>query len=339
MEQTERKTFPMNSAIKKNPPSSIQEKNPLQVHSASKQRMIGLLTGFAAAVGYTLANMALRQMAKPADFDWAIWVTAQKAVPASLMTWTLVLNNYRLGRTAFPPRNLIIPLIVTGLIMQFTGNLMFQYALGYIGLAITVPITFALLLVSGAVCSRFVLGEPITLRSLFALTILMIAVVILSFGAGEASQAILKKATTFQFILGIVIASISGIGYGVCGVVIRKNVRNLPVSATLVLISTTGVVAMGTFSFCKLPLERILATTPEEYGIMLLAGIFNAAAFYAIGVSYRYLTVTEVNMVNTSQIAMATLMGVVFFMEPITPWLLVGVLLTVIGLFMMDKHG
>ncbi len=328
----------MNSATKQSPPATVQEKSPLSVHSPSKQRMIGLLTGFAAAVGYTLANMALRQMAKPADFDWAIWVTAQKAIPASVLTWTLVLNNYRCGRTAFPPKNLILPLIFTGLIMQFSGNLMFQYALGFIGLAMTVPITFALLLVSGAICSRFVLGEPITLRSLLALTTLMVAVVILSFGAGEASRAILKEATTMQFILGILIASISGIGYGVCGVIIRKNVRNLPVSATLFLISTTGVVAMGTLSFCKLPLERILATTMQEYGIILLAGIFNAAAFYAIGVSYRYLTVTQVNMVNTSQIAMATIMGIVFFMEPITPWLLAGVLLTVIGLFMMGKH-
>lgn len=306
--------------------------------SVSQQKMIGLLTGIAAAIGYTLANVALRQMAKPADLDWAIWVTANKAIPATMLTWGLVLYNHRCGRPAFPPRGLILPLILTGLAMQFSGNLMFQYALGLIGLAMTVPITFALLLVSGAVFSRIYLGEPITLRTLAALTTLMVAVTVLSLGAEDASRMIMKNATTSQFILGIVVAMICGIGYGACGVVIRRNVRNLPVSATLVLISTTGVVAMGSLSLYRIPMQQLLATTPEEYGMMILAGVFNAGAFYAIGTSYRFLNVTQVNMVNTSQIAMATMIGVFFFMEPITPWLVIGVLMTVAGLFMIDRQ-
>lgn len=315
-----------------------KSETPRSTPSISRGKMIGLITGLGAAVGYTLANIALRQMAKPADFDWAIWVTANKAIPATLLTWGLVLYNHSRGRQGFPPGKLILPLILTGLSMQFGGNLTFQWSLGLIGLAMTVPIVFALLLISGAVVSRIYLGEPITPRTLLALTILMVAVTILSLGAGEASRSIVQDATASQFMLGIAVAMVSGIAYGVCGVVIRKNVRNLPVSASLFLISTTGVVAMGALSLYRIPLEELLATTPLEYQTMMIAGVCNAVAFYAIGVSYRFLNVTQVNMLNTSQIAMATLAGVLFFMEPVTPWLMVGVCMTAFGLFMIDRQ-
>lgn len=306
--------------------------------SPSRGKLIGVLTGIAASVGYTLANIALRESSKPDDFDWAIWVTAIKAIPATLLTWSLVFNNMYHKRVALPPARMMLLLIFTGLTMQFLGNLMFQYSLSLIGLAMTVPITFALILISGGLFSRIFLGESITVQSMYALVVLMAAVIILSLGAGEASQEILKEPTTQQLLLGIFVASVSGTGYGACGVVIRKNVRNLPVSASLVLISTTGVIAVGSLAVYRLTLAGIMATTPHELGVMLLAGVFNAGAFYSLGISYRHLNVTQVNMVNTTQIAMATLAGVLFFLEPVTPWLIIGVVMTVAGLFLMDKH-
>jgi len=306
-------------------------------HGAA-QAWIGVTFGFVAAVGYTAANIALRQSARPGDIDWSIWVTAHKAVPAFILTWSIVLTNHFRGAVAFPPRKLILPLICTGIAMQFGGNMMFQYSLGLIGLAMTVPICFSMILTGGAIASRFFLGEPITGRTLLALAFLMGAVTILSFGAGEASQAILTSASGGEIALGITVAMIAGTSYGVSGVVIRRNVRNLPVSATLFLISTTGLVGMTLAAVLRIPMEELLATTPRETGIMLLAGFFNAIAFYSIGFAYRHLPVNQVNMINTSQIAMASLAGVLIFMEPLTFWLISGVILTMIGLILMERR-
>ncbi|MCA8984349.1 MAG: DMT family transporter [Planctomycetaceae bacterium] len=304
----------------------------------TRERMIGLLCGLVAAIGYTLANMALRQSARPGDFDWSIWVTAHKAVPATLLTWGLVCRNLLKRETALPSPRVMVPLTIAGLIMQFAGNLSFQYALGLIGLAMSVPITFALLLLSGAITSRAMLGEPITNRSALALTTLILAVAMLSVGAGDASRSVLQEATLTEISLGVFMAMLAGAGYGVSGVVIRRYVRELPISATLVVFSTVGVVAIGALAVWRVPWEVLASTTLEETLVMQLAGIFNAVAFYCIGVSFRYLNVNQVNMINTTQIAMATLVGVIWFAEPLTPWLSLGVLLTIAGLYLMDRH-
>ena len=303
-----------------------------------RERLFGLICGLTAAIAYTLANMALRQSSRAGDFDWSIWVTAHKALPATILTWSLVTRNWWQNKTALPKPRAILSLIGAGLIMQCMGNLSFQYALSLIGLAMSVPIAFALILFSGAVFSRIFLGEPITLRSLLALLVLIIAVCLLSFGAGDASRSILKDATSQEILRGVVMAMMAGTAYGICGVFIRRHVKDLPVSATLVWISTSGLVCMGIASVVRIPWEILAATTPRESAIMLLAGGFNAGAFYCIGQAFRYLSVNQVNMVNTTQIAMATVAGLAFFAEPFTVWLGIGVVLTIIGLYLMDPH-
>jgi len=303
-----------------------------------RERTFGLICGLTAAVAYTLANMALRQSSRPGDFDWSIWVTAHKALPSTLLTWTLVTSNFLRGKQALPGPRVIGALILAGVIMQCAGNLSFQYALSLIGLAMSVPIAFALILFSGAVFSRIFLGEPITTRSVLALLVLMVAVSLLSFGAGEASRSILADASGAEILRGVLVAMLAGTAYGVCGVFIRRHVRNLPVSATLVWISTTGLVCMGTAALTRIPWDVLASTPPRDTITMLLAGTFNAGAFYCIGQAFRYLSVNQVNMVNTTQIAMATMAGVVFFAEPLTLWLSIGVILTITGLYLMDPH-
>ena len=306
--------------------------------SHSRRRLYGLICGLVAAVCYTLANMALRHSARPGDFDWSIWITFHKAIPATVLTWGLVWWNARAGRVALPALGLWGHLIVTGLIMQFGGNLCFQYALSLIGLAMSVPLTFASILLAGALFSRLMLGEPLTARSLLAISTLMISVWLLSGGAGPAAQAVLAESHPWEVTLGLLMALIGGASYGYSGVVIRKHVQNLPVSATLVHISTVGVVAVGAVAWWRLPWAVLAGTTLPESSLMLLAGGFNAIAFYCIGVSFRFLNVNQVNMINTTQIAMATLAGVLFFAEPLTTWLVTGVLLTICGWYLMDRH-
>ncbi len=303
-----------------------------------RKRLTGLLCGLAAAIGYTLANIALRYSARPGDFDWAVWVTVHKAVPATLLTWGLVLRNVYLGRPALPDRHLILLMVATGLMMQFGGNIPMQWALGTIGLAMTVPITFAFILISGAVFSRFFLGESITPRMVLALLTLIIAVSLLSIGAGEASRQIFQASSFLAVAVGFGMAVLAGVSFGICGVVIRRQVRNLPVSGTLVLLSTVSLVGGGVLVLTRMPWEALMATTPTEVLVMQLAGVFNAAAFYSIGIALSCLQVNQVNMINTTQIAMATVAGVLFFAEPLTTWLVSGVLLTIIGLYLMDRQ-
>lgn len=305
--------------------------------------MKGTLFGLLSALAYTAANISLREAAVDNNADWAIWISALKSVPATIAGWALVAYRGSRGLPALPPRRLVIPLILTGLLMQFGGNVMFQWSLSLGGLAFTVPLCFATLLATGAILGRLFLEEAITPRMFASMIILTGAIVLLSLGAHQSEESVFEhmehhSRSIVTVALTIIVACIAGCAYGAGGVMIRGTVRGeMSISATLVLISTTGLVCLTGVAFYRLGFEILWVTTPWQYLVMLVGGIMNAIAFFAIGASMKYLTVTHVNLLNASQTAMAAFAGIVFFNEVMTVWLLSGTALTIGGLFLMEK--
>ncbi|WP_339731425.1 DMT family transporter [uncultured Gimesia sp.] len=303
----------------------------------------GTLFGLLSALAYTAANIALREAAVDNNADWAIWISALKSIPATIVGWVLVAYRGSQGLPALPPRRLVIPLILTGLVMQFGGNVMFQWSLSLGGLAFTVPLCFATLLTTGALLGRIFLDEPITYRMFVSMLILTAAIVLLSLGAHQAEESVYEhmehhSSSMSTVALTIFVACFAGCAYGTGGAVIRGSVRGeLSISATLVLISTTGLVCLTSVAVYRLGFSIFWETTPWQYLVMLVGGIMNAIAFFAIGASMKYLTVTRVNLLNASQTAMAAFAGVLCFSEPLTVWLLSGTALTIAGLFLMEK--
>ena len=143
--------------------------------------------------------------------------------------------------------------------------------------------------------------------------------------------------TTWTIALGVGAACLSGLAYGTAGVVIRRAVtRSLPVVSTLVVIATMGVVINGPLSVFRLGVSGLLSTSLTELADMLLAGLFNAVAFFSLGKSLQMLRVVHVNALNASQAALAALAGVVLFGEALSHELLAGVGLTILGLVMIQ---
>ena len=207
-------------------------------------------------------------------------------------------------------------------------------------MALTVPLTFATLIGSGAILGRIVLDEPITLRSLAAIAVLVVSIVLLSLGAEGATRSMLAESSWLTILGAILAARLAGLAYGTCGVVIRRTttgVHNVSLSGTLVLLSTTGVVGLGLTSWFRLGADQLLETTPVELSEMLVAGSLNAIAFFACGAAPMRLSVVRVNMINASQAAMCAAGGVVFFDEALTVWMVLGTLLTMGGLLLMER--
>tara|TARA_R110002111_G_scaffold177322_1_gene243390 strand:+ start:23410 stop:24501 length:1092 start_codon:yes stop_codon:yes gene_type:complete len=303
----------------------------------------GTIFGLVSALSYTAANIALREAAVENNIDWAIWLSALKSVPATIAGWVLVTYRGSQGLPALPPWRLVIPLILTGLVMQFGGNVMFQWSLSLGGLAFSVPLCFATLLTTGALLGRIFLNEAITYRMFVSMLILTAAIVLLSLGAHQAEESVYEHmehptSSMATVALTIFVACFAGCAYGIGGAVIRGSVRSqLSISATLVLISTTGLVCLTGVAVYRLGISIFWETTAWQYLVMLVAGIMNAVAFFAIGASMRHLTVTRVNLLNASQTAMAAFAGVLCFGEELTVWLLSGTALTIGGLFLMEK--
>ena len=302
---------------------------------------LGILMAVIAALGYTGTNIALRGVTRGGDFDWAIWVTCVKSLPGALIAWGLVARGSWRGASMMPSLRVVLLLLATGILTQIGGNVLFQLALAMCGLALAVPTVFATLMVAGALLGRFVLGESITPRAIMATSVLMGAIGLLSLGAAAAGLKLPSGpphiSQTAWVLLGICLAGIAGVFYGVLGVVIRRSTRGtVPLATTLALVGTTGVIGLGVPALARLGMDAFRAPLWEST-LMIAAGTMNGVAFFAMGGALRRVPVMQVNLINASQAAMCALGGVLVYGEALSWGLMGGILLTIAGLMLLDR--
>jgi drug/metabolite transporter (DMT)-like permease len=335
-----------------------------------------LLLGLFAAATYSVANLALRGLSKTdAGPGWDMWVAGTKALPTLFIAILLIALRRRRGLHSFAAFSFLWPIAAAAFFNQLGGNFAFQMSLRMIGLAISVPICFASIICSGAVAGRILLGDQVTLRNAFSMTLMVTSIVFLSTaarsrmspetlrassavspaetsgirgveinsdrkGSGNGEGAMLIRSTPANSpTLGVVLSIISGLCYGVSGVFIRRAVRSqMPVAATLFLFSAVGFLLLCPASLLMLPVSAITRTTAQEWFTMAIAGIFNAIGFFAITHAMRTLTISRANVINASQNAMCAVGAMLIFNEPLSPIGLVGIGLTIAGLLVLDRR-
>jgi len=295
---------------------------------------------------YTLTNIALRRCV---DVD-AYLVSAVKAGPTVVLLAPLVgwqtfsrrrgLWKRRTATVLTLPRRRLVQFVVAAFLAQFFGNAAFQKALQYIGLAASVPITLGTLIVGGAVLGALLLGEGVTRRKTIAMVTLIAAVVVLSLprdgGNGPAAAA---ADGAWDILIGSLWASLSGVAYGFFGVTMRQTLQAGSASTHLMLISgTVGTLSLWSFCFATLGFEPIAATSAGSWAMMVAAGVFNFSAFVAITTALKSLPVVAVNLINASQVAMASMAGVLLFGEPVTVQLAAGIFMTFAGLLILARR-
>ncbi len=298
---------------------------------------LGAFLGVVSAVAYTVANVFLRHVAIECD---PAWVSCTKAVPAAAVGWWLVLLGMRRGERMMPPPGLMRPLIGLAIFVQLAGNIAFQWSLGQIGLALAVPLSFGTIIVGGALLGRFWLSEPITVRSAIAIAVLVTAVGVLSVGAAPDQRVVSASSmATPAILMGVFAACLAGFAYAVNTTYIRAMaLGTIPVATTLMVISTTGVVLHGLLTMARIGWEGAAATTADQWFAMIGAGVFNAVAFFALGYALQRITILHLNILNSSQVAMAAITGVVLFGEKASIAMFVGCVLTAIGMMMVQGH-
>ena len=310
-------------------------KAPLVV--ADGQAMFGTLCGLFSAVTYTAANACLRSVT---DCD-PIWVSAVKAIPTLLMVGPWLAVQACRGRQILPEFRVLLILAAGALIGQLIGNVVFQWSLGIVGLAITVPVTLGTMILGGALLGRTLLHEPLTLRMLASTLILIAAIAVLSLGAGDAHRSVvgsLAAPDSFWWLiaLGVAGAVLCGLAYSILGVVIRYGVKGrASLAVTLFTVSLLGVVSLGGWSFARIGWQGMRDTAPDDLAMMAWAGIFNAVAFLALTKALQVATLVYVNALNATQATMAAIAGVLLFQEALSGELALGVLLTIGGLLLM----
>ncbi len=306
--------------------------------------VLGTLCGLFSAVGYTVANACLRAVS---DCD-PIWVSAMKAIPTLVMVGPWIAVQACRGRKILPERHVLWLLAMGALIGQLIGNVVFQWSLGVIGLALAVPLTLGTIIWGGALLGRTLLHEPLTMRMLAAVITLIAAIAVLSLGAGDAHRSVARGADArplagatadgWLVALGVAGAMLSGLAYSILGVVIRYGVKGrASLSITLFTVSLLGAVSLGGWSHWRIGWQGMRATSPDDFAMMVAAGIFNAVAFLALTKALQLANLVYVNALNATQATMAAIAGVLIFHEAPSRELAWGVVLTIAGLLMMKQ--
>lgn len=335
---------------------SVPEASRTAAIDHSRANLHGVLLGLAAAVTYSIANMALRGLAKPdSGLGWSMWVAGTKAFPTFFVAIILICVRRWRGQTSFTDWNFVWPIAVAAFFNQLGGNLAFQLSLVKIGLAISVPICFSSIICSGAIVGRFVLGDAVSVRTGISMGLMVASIIFLSTAATNrtaetnptpatnpaaavVSATAIPGSDDWGTTIGVALAMISGLGYGITGVYIRKAVRSqMPVAATLFLFSAAGFLVLCPLSLTLLSVSTIAATTPQEWATIATAGIFNAIGFFAITHAMRHLTISRTNVINASQNAFCAIGAVVVFGETLSSFGMLGIGLTIAGLLTLDR--
>ena len=297
--------------------------------------VIGTLCGLASALGYTCANAFLRSV----DHCDPFWVSAVKALPTAA-TMTPVIITLRLrGQRVWPGFGLAAAIAGGGLLGQLGGNVCFQWSLDKIGVALAVSLCLGGMILAAAIFGRIFLSEPVTPRAIAGLGLLLSAIVVLSLGADEAGRSVSAENTSPLWLaLGVAAAAGSGVFYATLNVILRHCfLRGAPLPTTLCIVSCVGIVSLGLTSWLRIGHTGMLATQPLDLALMLAAGVCNTIAFMALTKSLQLTSVVYVNALNATQVTLAAIAGVVIFREALSPWLALGVALTIAGLVLMTR--
>ena len=261
-----------------------------------------------------------------------------KAVPtaACMLPWLIV--SLRRGE-GLPPLRIWLAIGGAALVGQLGGNISFQYALGQVGLALTVPLSLGGMIVGSTLFSRVFLKEKISITAAVAVGVLLLSIAVLSLGADKAREKLFVEPNAWQLLLGISAACGSGLAYAVLNVVIRFCIqRGATLPATLLTVSIIGMLSLSLLALQRIHVSGMLATKPDDLTMMLLAGVCNAAAFVGLTRCLQLTSVVYANALNAAQAALAALAGVLIFQEPASAALTAGVGLTILGLFILTRQ-
>ncbi len=290
------------------------------------------------ALGYSGASICLRHLADECD---PVWVIFNKELVTVLVVGPWLLYRTMRGLRSLPSGRVLARLVLIGLAVQLGANLGVQWALGIVGLAVTIPTMFGVMLAASGVLGMVFLGEHVSRRSAMAIGLLVVSLLMLGLAASAPASAAGKStevATPLLIGLAVGAACLAGAIYAVLTISIRHAVTGTTPASTIVFVTTLmGVLTLGPLSFCLLGTEKLLSTPPQHFAWMLAAGTLNLVAFLAITKGLQLTTVVHANVLNASQVAMAAVAGTILFTETPTRWMIVGVVLTIVGIILIDR--
>jgi len=295
----------------------------------------GILFCALAAIFYTGANTAVTELGRLGLHEFWIVGIKESITVLLLAPWCMMRMLHH--KESRPDARMWAILLGAGLLTQLFGNVGYVYSLKVIGLAATIPIVFASMLVMTALFGRLLLSEKVTIRSMAAIAMLVVAICFITCGSDRVVRPLLEK-SLFPAYRGLAILSscVTGVCFGLMSIAVRHAMnRNVDKPIVMVIITGVGFFLLVPAALYQEGTELVTETTTVQWSWMISAGIFNLAAFFFLNKGLELTRVIPANITTTSQIAMAAVLGLLMFHEPLSTPLIIGVMLTIIGVLLI----
>lgn len=332
--------------------------------SIDKFRPYGAVVAcFLSAFCFTVANLFLRHLTNyHLDNNWTLFFKEFTGVLV-LSPWILFcfIQKYYRSLSA----RLLSCVVLAAIICELVAAKLHLWCYATIGLAISAPVIQSASVIGSLLLGFFVLRDIVSRKKIAAAIILLLAIIALTLG-GQNILLDWDSETPLLFFAGIMAAIVAGIAYTVDFVLLRyaciqywqqdrlsmtvnpqieagagkldtDGRRPLPLLLVVFVFLFVGTLVFGVDMCRTSGLKGFCAVPSDCWKWVLLAGLFNVIAFMLQVLGLRLTSVSQVTFIGVSQVVFLSLSGFFFFGERLNGFVVLGLLLTSVGVCMSSS--
>ena len=346
-----------------------------------RERWAGTVFTFLSTFLYGISNVTVRYLTDrdligcDINYNWILFY--KETIGFSILIPWLLFRWYQ-GRFQYSSKRLMCYVFIAAVFCQFIGARLQVLGYAVIGLIIAVPLIQSSVLLGVAILGHFVFGDSLSRRRKIAITILIVAVTILSIGkeltaVGQSHEKDAVSAGLFLLVAAGTI--VAGISYAVYITILRYVIRQFwadensawlsfkfrhwighdhkkqpgqrfyspfPVTLSMSIVLAVGIVIFGTLLYCERGISGFYnlpnAAIPNAaWYAILISGICNVTGFFFQIQGLRMTSAVQASLIAISQMLLLSLIGYLFFHEAVNMLVMIGLGLTVYGVFMSAK--
>jgi len=347
----------------------LEEVSSVPAKAVDRERWTGTIFTFLSTFLYAISNVVVRYLTDyNVDHSWILFY--KEAIGLSiLLPWLLL--RWGQGRFRFTSKRLAFIVLIAAILCQLIGAPLHVQGFAVIGLIITVPLVQSATLLGVAFLGHFVLGNTLSRGRKIAITILIVAMTILSIGkAWNAEPQEGSNVSAGIFLLVAAGTIVAGISYAVYITMLRQVLRQhwkdenstwlsfkfrhwvghelvkqpgeryyspFPVTLIMAIVLAAGMVIFGSFLYFKQGIAGFTDAPDFAWQCMLISGVCNMAGFFFQVQGLRMTSAVQASLIAVSQMLLLSLVGYLFFAEAINVIVMIGLGLTVYGVIMSAK--
>jgi drug/metabolite transporter (DMT)-like permease len=339
--------------------------------TTDRERWAGTIFAFLSTFLYGVSNVAIRYLTEcEVDYDSILFY--KESIGLLLLTpWLLF--RWGQGRFQYSSKRLAFYIFIAAILCQLIGARLQVLGYAVIGLIIAVPLIQSSVLFGVAILGYYIFGDPLSRRRKIAIAILIVAVVILSVGKELTITEPSPEKETVSAGLFLLVAAgsiVTGIAYAIYVTILRYVIRQywkdensawlsfkfrhwighdhtkqpgqrfyspFPVTLTMSIVLSVGIVIFGTFLYCKHGVAGFSNVPQVAWYGLLVSGVANMVGFFFQIQGLRLTSAVQASLIAISQMLILSLIGYLFFHEAVNVLVMVGLGLTVYGVFMSAK--